>query len=98
MSPERFRQIEELYHAAREATAGARAALLARADPELRREVESLFAQRSGGEFLERPAIRTPRNCRRMRPSRPQRWGLASGLTASKANSARAAWERCFGR
>jgi eukaryotic-like serine/threonine-protein kinase len=55
--PERFRQIEELYHAAREATAGERAALLARADPELRRELESLFAQRAGDEFLDRPAV-----------------------------------------
>ena len=44
MTPERFRQIEELYHAAREGTADERAALLARADPELRREVESLLA------------------------------------------------------
>jgi hypothetical protein len=33
-----------------------RAALLAEADPEMRREVESLLAQR-GGEFLDRPAI-----------------------------------------
>ena len=45
MTPERFRQIEELYHAAREGTADERAALLAQADPELRREVESLLAQ-----------------------------------------------------
>ena len=57
MSPERFRQIEELYHAAREATADERAALLARADPELRHEVELLLAERNGGEFLDRPAI-----------------------------------------
>ena len=47
MTPERFRQIEELYHAAREGTAEERAALLAQTDPELRREVESLLAQRS---------------------------------------------------
>ena len=57
MTPERFRQIEDLYHAAREAPAGERAALLDQTDPELRREVESLLAERSGGEFLERPAI-----------------------------------------
>ena len=57
MSPERFRQIEDLYHAAREATAGERAALLARTDPEMRRELESLLAQRTGDEFLERPAV-----------------------------------------
>src|SRR5579864_1432973 len=57
MTPERFRQIEELYHAAREGTAQERAALLAQIDPELRCKVESLLAQRTGGEFLDRPAI-----------------------------------------
>jgi tetratricopeptide (TPR) repeat protein len=56
MTPERFQQVEALYHAARERTAEERAALLADADPEIRREVESLLAQR-GGEFLDRPAI-----------------------------------------
>ena len=58
MTPERVRQIEELYHAAREGTADERAALLAQADPELRREVESLLIEPAGGEFLDRPAIR----------------------------------------
>ena len=57
MSPERFRRIEELYHAAREATPEERAALLAQSDPELRREVESLLSGSSGGEFLDRRAI-----------------------------------------
>src|SRR5579863_7179181 len=57
MSPNRFQQIEELYHAAREKTAEERAALLAQTDPELRREVESLLAQRTGAEYLERPAV-----------------------------------------
>ncbi len=41
MSPERVRQIQELYHAVQEATADQRAAILAEADPGLRREVES---------------------------------------------------------
>ena len=58
MTPARVRQIEELYHAAREGTAEERAALLAQADPELRREVESLLIEPAGGEFLDRPAIR----------------------------------------
>ena len=40
MPPERWRQIEELYHAAQKDRA-----VLANADPELRREVESLLAQ-----------------------------------------------------
>ncbi|HUB83446.1 MAG TPA: protein kinase [Bryobacteraceae bacterium] len=57
MTPDRFQEIEELYHAAREGTAEQRAALLAQAAPELRREIESLLAQRSGVEFLDRPAI-----------------------------------------
>src|SRR5215831_5909822 len=57
MIPNRFQQIKELYHAAREKTAEERAALLAQTDPELRREVESLLAQRTGAEYLERPTI-----------------------------------------
>ncbi len=57
MDPERFRQIEELYHAAREGSAEQRAALLAQTDPELRREVELLLSLPPGGEFLDRPAV-----------------------------------------
>jgi tetratricopeptide (TPR) repeat protein len=57
VTPERFRQIEELYHALREGTAGERAALLAQADPELRRELESLLIEPDSGELLDRPAI-----------------------------------------
>ncbi|MCC7153803.1 MAG: protein kinase [Bryobacterales bacterium] len=56
MTPERFKQIEELYHAVRERTAEERAALLAQTDPELRRDIESLLAG-VGGEFLDRLAI-----------------------------------------
>ena len=56
MNAEHFRRVAALYQSACERTAEERAALLAAADPELRREVESLLAQR-GGEFLERPAI-----------------------------------------
>jgi hypothetical protein len=40
MTPERFRQVEKLYHAAQEDRR-----VLDGADPELRREVESLLAQ-----------------------------------------------------
>src|SRR5215469_13360788 len=57
MSPERFRRIEELYHAARQATPEERAALLAPIDPELRHEVEQLLSESAGTEFLDRPAI-----------------------------------------
>ena len=45
MTPSRWQQIEELYHAALEC-----------ADPELRREVESLLAQESGATPLDRHA------------------------------------------
>ena len=56
MNPDHFRRLEELYHAAREASSEQRAALLAQTDPELRRHLESLLQQRTGGEFLDRPA------------------------------------------
>src|SRR5437763_10449453 len=51
VSPERLQQIKHLYHAAREGTSEERAELLAQADPELRREVESLLIEPTGGEF-----------------------------------------------
>jgi eukaryotic-like serine/threonine-protein kinase len=57
LPPDRFRLIEELYHAAREKDAAGRAVLLSSVDPGVRREVESLLVQRSGGEFLDRPAV-----------------------------------------
>src|SRR5258708_36813943 len=52
MTPDRWRQIEELYHSAREHGVG----VLADTDPELRREVERLLAQDSDGKILDRPA------------------------------------------
>jgi tetratricopeptide (TPR) repeat protein/predicted Ser/Thr protein kinase len=57
MTPERFQEIEKLYHAARDRNAEERAALLAHIDTDLRRAVESLLAERIGGEFLDRPAV-----------------------------------------
>ena len=56
MTPSRWQQVEELYHAALECEPGEREELLARAEPEVRREVESLLAQQSGGTPLDRPA------------------------------------------
>jgi len=52
MTPERWRKIEELYHSARERGT----AVLEGTDPELRREVERLLEQDSGGMILDRPA------------------------------------------
>jgi hypothetical protein len=40
MSPERWKQVEALYHAVLEQDPSERAVLLEQADPELRREVE----------------------------------------------------------
>lgn len=56
MTIERFQQIAELYHSVREGNEAERTALLERADPELRREVESLLAQPTESDFLSRPA------------------------------------------
>lgn len=49
MTPERWRQIEELYHSAREHGV----AVLSGTDPELRREVEELLAQDASGKLLD---------------------------------------------
>src|SRR5277367_3850026 len=52
VTPDRWRQVEELYHSARDRGVG----VLADTDPELRREVERLLAQDSDGKILDRPA------------------------------------------
>src|SRR3989442_14635941 len=61
MKPDRWQQVEELYHAALERPAGARADYLRSAcddDDELYREVESLLALQSKAEnFIEKPAL-----------------------------------------
>ena len=56
MTPDRLQQIEELFHAAQESSDDERAALLERADPELRREVESLLARQNDRLILDRSA------------------------------------------
>ena len=57
MDPERWRRIEELYQSAVDADVAERATLLAHADPEIRREVESLLAQPTAGTPLDRSAF-----------------------------------------
>jgi hypothetical protein len=61
MTPERWRQIEQLYHSALKLGLAQRAAFLEEAcgaDRELRREVETLLAERTGAEsFIEAPAL-----------------------------------------
>src|SRR5271163_572754 len=69
--PQRWCEIEDLYHAALDREPAAREALLAAADPELRREVESLLAQdASKFSTLDRPA-----------------WEGAPGLTVADATA-----------
>jgi len=57
VTPERLQQIQELFHAVREGSAEERPALLAQADPDLRREVESLLACVSENLPLDSPAV-----------------------------------------
>lgn len=57
MTPERWRKIEEVFHAVRERAPGERSGFLAeacRGDEELEREVASLLAQDSGSGILDR--------------------------------------------
>ena len=57
MDPERWRRIEELYQSAVDSDVAERATLLANADPEMRREVESLLAQPTADTPLDRSAL-----------------------------------------
>jgi eukaryotic-like serine/threonine-protein kinase len=56
MTPARWRQIEDRYHAAIHGESAERAALVAQADPEVREIVEQLLDQPSAGGPLDRPA------------------------------------------
>ena len=61
MTPERWREVKDLFDRAMERPAGERAALLdqeRRRDPELAREAEQLVAANAAaGDFLEKPAV-----------------------------------------
>ena len=60
MTPERLRQIEEVYHSAREREPNGCGAFLSEAcqgDEELRREVESLLAQDGLNGMMDRPPL-----------------------------------------
>jgi serine/threonine protein kinase len=64
MNSERWRQIEELFHAALQRAPDVRPAFLdgaCRGDVDLRREVESMLArEQQAGSFLETPALQDP--------------------------------------
>jgi eukaryotic-like serine/threonine-protein kinase len=55
MTPERWRQIEELYLRAVDLKGEERAALLAGASPELRQRVLAMLAQPTGSKLMDRP-------------------------------------------
>jgi serine/threonine-protein kinase len=57
MAADRWNEIEALFHAAQDCPPDRRAELLAQADPDVRREVESLLAQRSQTGPLDRFAV-----------------------------------------
>jgi serine/threonine protein kinase len=59
MLPERWRQIEDLYHLACDRGDG----VLANADPDIRREVEALLAQNSAG-ILDKAVVSSLRDFR----------------------------------
>ena len=83
---DRWREIEALYHAALEREPGERAALLERADPDVRREVESLLAQDIANLPLSQLALRL-----RSGPS-----DLPTGLLLDPLGDARFAPGRIF--
>jgi serine/threonine protein kinase len=56
MTPERWKQIEELYHSAVDSGEEARAVLFAHANPEVRGTVIEMLAQQSSENILDRPA------------------------------------------
>jgi Tol biopolymer transport system component len=56
MDSDRLRQVEELYHAVRDSSPDARMALLEQADPDLRREVQSLLYQDGIAGPIDHPA------------------------------------------
>src|SRR5438094_353393 len=65
MTPERWREMQELFHAAAQLPTVEREALLSRADPQLRASVEALLAQQKsslegGASLLETGTIATP--------------------------------------
>ena len=56
MTPDRWRQIEDLYHAAQNCGPTERAALMSRTDPEIRFRVERMLKVESGSQILDQLA------------------------------------------
>jgi hypothetical protein len=90
MPPERWRQIEQLYLAAVDLREEERAALLAQASPDVRRQVEAMLAQ-PGSKLLDRPAWAMPES------SASIALGTQLGAYRIEACWGRAAWVWCTG-
>src|SRR6266478_3653678 len=56
MTPEHWKQIEELYHSAVDSGEEARTALFAQASPDVRNTVMEMLAQQSAENILDSPA------------------------------------------
>jgi serine/threonine protein kinase len=71
MTPERWRQIEDLYN-----LASARGSeVLANADPDIRREVEALLAQDPGENMFDRPTFDLLNNASQTPVTAGSQWG-----------------------
>ena len=103
MNPDRWRKIEEVYHAALERAESQRTAFLDAAcagDSALRDEVESLLAHKDGGNFIESPAMEVAAKqlaqddsqLRLAEKMEQQRIGSTVSTTASSPSWARAGW------
>ncbi len=82
MTPERWGQLEELYHAARALPPSERNALLEAADPELRAAVTSILngdAATEPGAFLDRPAWEGRESLLKYAGALPQRTPVGIG-------------------
>ena len=96
VSPERYRQIKSIVHAALELDAAGQAAFLEEAcrdDPELKAEVRSLLDHdRESAGFLEKPAIEAAEAACRLKPgSRLGPYEIVEPIGAG-------GMERCTGR
>ena len=104
MKPERWRQIEQIYHSTLEREESQRASFLKEAcggDEELRREVESLLARKDQAEnFIEVPALEAAAKglAEGRPPGQPQSLvGRQIGSYKSFPCSGQAGWEKSIG-
>ena len=96
MTPERWQQIEKIYHSALELAESERPAFLEKAcagDEALRQEVESLLrSEQSGDRFIEEPALEVA--AKMMAHEKPEYYSdNSSALTRSSLCWGPAAWE-----